>query len=162
MWQNRSVKIGYLRVSTEEQDTARQEDGLATLCDQLHVEKLSAASRQRPVFDKVLATLAAGDTLVVWDLDRAFRSPVDMLTCVADLRAREVDFQIVTLGIDTATQAGELVATMMAALARFERGRISPRSARDDAFGSLLIQSYGARRKNRTFGLSLTKGVLYL
>ncbi|MCI4665903.1 MAG: recombinase family protein [Neomegalonema sp.] len=128
MWHNDSVKIGYLRVSTEEQDTARQEDGLAALCDELHVERLSAVAKKRPVFDSVVAKLGEGGSLIVWDLDRAFRSPVDIPTCVADLNARGVKFQIVTLGIDTATEAGERVATMMAAVAQFERRIISRRT----------------------------------
>lgn len=122
------MKIGYLRVSTEEQDTGRQEDGLREICDELHVERLSAVAAKRPVFDAVIGKLDAGDSLVVWDLDRAFRSPVDMLLCFENLDGRGVQFQVVTLGVDTATEAGELVATMMAAVARFERRLIGRRT----------------------------------
>ena len=73
------MKIGYLRVSTKTQRPDRQINGLKDLCDQLYIETLSAVADKRPVFDKVLSTLKRGDTLFVWDLDRAFRSTEDAI-----------------------------------------------------------------------------------
>lgn len=122
------MKIGYLRVSKEDQDEARQVDGLEAICDELHVERVSAAAAKRPIFDEVLGRLDEGDSLVVWDLDRAFRSVLDMLLCLERLAKRGVKFHVVTLGVDTATEAGEMVATMMAAVARFERRLIARRT----------------------------------
>ncbi|MEL6979635.1 MAG: recombinase family protein [Pseudomonadota bacterium] len=101
---------------------------MEAICDELHVERVSAAAAKRPVFDAVIGKLTAGDSLVVWDLDRAFRSVVDMLLCLEDLDKRGVKFKIVNLGVDTATESGELVATMMAAVARFERRLIARRT----------------------------------
>lgn len=121
-------KIGYLRISTAKQRPDRQVDGLQALCDELHVEVLSAVSPRRPVYDAVIASLAAGDKLVVWDLDRAFRSVVDALTEAEKLRARGIEFEIVNLHIDTATPAGIFVYTMMSALAEFERRTLSQRT----------------------------------
>ena len=115
------MKIGYLRVSTEEQSPNRQIDGLKSHCDELHIEKLSAVSGSRPVYEAIKEKLQAGDTLVVWDLDRAFRSTVDALLEAEALRERGIEFQIVSLNVDTATPAGELVYTVMAAYAQFER-----------------------------------------
>lgn len=66
--------------------------------------------------------------LVVWDLDRAFRSVIDALTEAEKLRARGVDFQIATLHIDTSTPAGIFVYTMLSALAEFERRTLSQRT----------------------------------
>ncbi|WP_297339337.1 recombinase family protein, partial [Pseudophaeobacter sp.] len=109
------MKIGYLRVSTEDQNIARQADALRPICDELHVETLSAVAKSRPVFEAVLAKLTAGDTLVVWDLDRAFRNTKDALIHADNLQERGVNFQIVSLGVDTATADGRLAFTVVAA-----------------------------------------------
>ena len=71
------MKIGYLRVSTADQNHQRQIDSLKTVCDELYTETLSAINQKRPVFESVIKKLQAGDTLVVHNLDRAFlrRSP---------------------------------------------------------------------------------------
>ena len=121
-------KIGYLRVSTQEQRPDRQITGLSDLCDELHIEKMSAATTARPVYEAVIGKLRPGDTLVIWDLDRAYRSTVDALLEAEKLRAREIDFQIVSLQVDTSTPAGMLTYTVMAAFAEFERRMISKRT----------------------------------
>lgn len=121
-------KIAYVRVSTPDQRHDRQINGLKALCDELHVETLSATASKRPVYDKVLKTLQTGDMLVVWDLDRAFRSVVDALTEAEKLRHRGVHFQIANLHIDTSTPAGIFVYTMLSALAEFERRTLSQRT----------------------------------
>jgi len=121
-------KIAYIRVSTPEQRHDRQVLGLKDICDELHIETLSACSAKRPVYDRVIRRLKAGDMLVVWDLDRAFRSVVDALTEAEKLRVRGVHFQIANLHIDTTTPAGIFVYTMMSALAEFERRTLSQRT----------------------------------
>ncbi len=122
------MKIGYLRVSLEDQKEDRQQDGLKDLCDEIYVEKVSGASKKRPVYQEVIDRLQAGDTLVVWDLDRAFRSTVDALLEAEKLRRREIEFQIVNLNVDTATPSGELIYTVMAAFAQFERTNLIKRT----------------------------------
>ena len=122
------MKIGYLRVSLDHQKEDRQEDGLRALCDELYVEKISAACKIRPVYRQVVETLQPGDTLVVWDLDRAFRSTVDALLEAEKLRQRGIEFQIVNLNVDTATPSGELIYTVMAAFAQFERQNLIKRT----------------------------------
>ena len=121
-------KIAYVRVSTPDQRHDRQIEGLKALCDDLHVETLSACATRRPVYDRVLKTLEPGDMLVVWDLDRAFRSVVDALTEAEKLRQRGIHFTIASLHIDTSTPAGIFVYTMMSALAEFERRTLSQRT----------------------------------
>lgn len=122
------MKIGYLRVSLDHQKEDRQEDGLRALCDELYVEKISATCKIRPVYRQVVETLQPGDTLVVWDLDRAFRSTVDALLEAEKLRQRGIEFQIVNLNVDTATPSGELIYTVMAAFAQFERSNLIKRT----------------------------------
>jgi DNA invertase Pin-like site-specific DNA recombinase len=124
----KNKKIAYIRVSTSEQRHDRQVEGLRQFCDELHIETVSACGHSRPVLDRVLARLSPGDTLVVWDLDRAFRSVVDALTHAEALRARGVHFRIANLNIDTSTPAGIFVYTMISALAEFERRTLSQRT----------------------------------
>lgn len=113
-------KIGYLRVSTQEQRPDRQIDALEARCDALHIERLSAASRHRPVYETVMAELEPGDTFVVLDLDRAFRSVIDAVSTAERLLARGIGFEIVNLKVDTATPEGMYVYTVMSAGAALE------------------------------------------
>lgn len=121
-------KIGYLRVSTAEQSPARQVEGLKDICDELHVETLSAVSRRRPVYERVVAGLEAGDMLVIWDLDRAYRSAKDALHELDALHQRGVNFHIAKLNLDTTTPTGRFLYTIMGGLAEFERLTLSQRT----------------------------------
>lgn len=141
------TKIGYLRVSTQDQCPDRQVDGLRGRCDRLCLETLSAVSPRRPVFESVIEQLRAGDTLVVWDLDRAFRSVLDAVTQAERLRQKGVEFEIVSLQIDTATPAGMLVYTIMSAIAEFERRLLAQRTREGLASARLRGARLGRPRK---------------
>jgi DNA invertase Pin-like site-specific DNA recombinase len=121
-------KIGYLRVSRRDQCLDRQIDGLEETCDELRLEHISAASKVRPVFDQLIQDLNAGDSLVVWDLDRAFRSTIDAISHAEALTKRNIGFRILTLNVDTQTPDGMLIYTIMAAMAEHERRQISKRT----------------------------------
>ncbi|MBM1556232.1 recombinase family protein [Sulfitobacter mediterraneus] len=122
------MKIGYLRVSTEEQRPDRQIDALTPICDALHVEKLSATAKSRPVYERVINTLNAGDIFVIWDLDRAYRSAKDALNELDRLRERGIEIQIASINIDTSTPHGMLIYTFISGLAEFERRLLSERT----------------------------------
>lgn len=122
--------IAYLRVSTHQQSTDRQAYGLRDMADEFHVEHISAGAATRPVFERVLNALTRGDTFLVWDLDRAFRSTIDALQTAETLRKRGVALRIAQMSFDTSTEEGELFYTMVAAFARFER-RILARRTRE-------------------------------
>lgn len=134
-------KIGYLRVSTVDQDPDRQVDGLRDLCDELHVETLSAVSRRRPVYEAVTAALRAGDIFVIWDLDRAYRSAKDALGELDALQQRGIHFHIAKLSIDTTTPTGRFLYTVMGGLAEFERLTLSQRTRE----GLLAARRRGSR-----------------
>lgn len=121
-------RIGYIRVSTRGQLTDRQTKALEAECDALRIEHVSAVAAARPVFEAALAELNEGDTFVVLDLDRAFRSSIDAMLTADALRGRGVKMRILSLPIDTATAEGELFYTMVAAFANFERRIISRRT----------------------------------
>lgn len=154
------MKIGYMRVSKEEQKLDRQVDGLKSVCDRLHLEKVSAVADERPIFDTLFKTLKAGDTLVVWDLDRAFRSTVDAILCANELRERGVAFQIVSLNVDTSEPVGELVYSLVAAIAQFERRNISKRTK--EGLASAVKRGKILGRKRKLTGRRLRKAVQLL
>lgn len=122
------AKIGYMRVSTKEQLLDRQAAQLNEYCDDVHVERLSAVAKVRPVFDYLIASLQPHDTLVVTSLDRAFRSTVDAITQAEALLAREIDFEILNLRVDTKSADEMLSYSVIAAVATHERMRISERT----------------------------------
>lgn len=117
-----------MRVSTPAQFTDRQNLQLTEVCDEVHVEHVSAVAVMRPIFDAVVLALRPGDTLVVVDLDRAFRSAIDAIMTAQMLRERCVRFRVLSFPIDTASEEGELFFTILAAFAEFERKIIARRT----------------------------------
>jgi len=105
--------IGYARVSTNEQDLNLQLDALKQAgCsnDLIFVDKVSGVKTERPGLDKCLAELQAGDTLLVWRLDRLGRSMAHLVTLVQSLFERKIGFKSLCDGvIDTTTASGELI-----------------------------------------------------
>lgn len=126
--QSTPKRYGYIRVSTAYQQTDRQAMQLQAECDELHTERISAVASDRPVFDALMATLEAGDTFVVVDLDRAFRSAIDAILTSEALRARNVTFRILSFPFDTTSDEGELFFGIVAMFAQFERRIISRRT----------------------------------
>lgn len=122
------MKIGYLLVSTKDQCEDRQVDALKPICDELHIEKLSALAPVRPVYETVISKLKPGDTFVILDLDRAYRSANDALNELERLHARGIDIQIANLNVDTSTPFGKVIYTIISALAEFERAMLSDRT----------------------------------
>jgi len=121
-------KIGYLRVSTGDQRPDRQIDGLRDLCDEYYIEVLSAVSRKRPIYESVTKRLKAGDALVVWALDRAFRTVADAFIELDALRARGVKFHIATMQIDTDTADGRYHYGQLSLNAQYEREKLIERT----------------------------------
>jgi DNA invertase Pin-like site-specific DNA recombinase len=123
-------KIGYARVSTEDQNLDLQIAALqAAQCEVLFQDHgVSGASMTRPGLDQAFGYLEDGDTLVVWRLDRLGRSLSHLVNLIEELKRRTIHFQSLTESIDTTTSGGMLVFHMMAALAQFERSLIGERT----------------------------------
>ncbi|WP_426261806.1 recombinase family protein [Sphingomonas sp. DC1100-1] len=122
-------RIGYARVSTADQDLAPQLDVLrAKGCEPIYSEHASGKHADRPELAQAMKALRAGDTLVVWRLDRLGRSLPDLIATVNELADRGVAFESVTEAIDTTTASGKLVFNIFASLADFERHLIGERT----------------------------------
>ncbi len=123
------MKIGYARVSTQDQTAALQLDALrAAGCERIFEETASGANADRPGLADALAFARPGDVLVIWRLDRLGRSLRDLIDLAADLREREVELCSLQEAIDTTTAGGKMLFHIMAALAEFERNLIQERT----------------------------------
>ena len=122
-------RIGYARVSTDDQRLDLQKDALQRAgCIDIYEEKESGKQADRPALGYCRRALAAGDTLVVWRLDRLGRSLPDLVQIVSELEKAGVGFESLTERIETSSAAGKLVFHVFAALAEFERNVIRERT----------------------------------
>ncbi|MCS6121081.1 recombinase family protein [Shewanella baltica] len=123
-------KIGYARVSTDDQNLHLQRDALvAAGCEIIYEDKASGKSTARPELDNCLKALRLGDTLVVWRLDRLGRSLGDLVKVVTNLvDERGIGFLSIQEQIETNSASGKLIFHVFAALAEFERNLISERT----------------------------------
>ena len=121
--------IGYVRVSTNDQNTDLQRNALNCAgCELIFEDKISGTKSERPGLKKLLRTLSAGDTLVVWKLDRLGRSMRHLVVLVEELRERGINFRSLTDSIDTSTPMGHFFFHVMGALAEMERELIVERT----------------------------------
>ncbi len=125
------MKVGYARVSTDTQTHDAQIAALkAAGCGKIFTEVASGAKKARPVLSEVMGYLRpdAGDTLVVYKLDRVARSLPNLIEIMDHLKANGIEFQSVTEAIDTNTPGGRLLFHIVAAIAEFERDLIRERT----------------------------------
>ncbi|ECC6010205.1 recombinase family protein [Salmonella enterica] len=123
------ARIGYIRVSTNDQNTDLQRNALiSTECEQIFDDKMSGTKASRPGLNRALKRLQKGDTLVVWKLDRLGRSVKNLVALISELHERGIHFQSLTDCIDTSTSMGRFFFHVMSALAEMERELIVERT----------------------------------
>jgi len=121
--------IGYVRVSTNEQNTDLQRNALKSAdCELIFEDRISGKTSERPGLKKAMRCLQAGDTLVVWKLDRLGRSMRHLVMLTQQLHERGVNFRSLTDSIDTSTSMGRFFFHIMGALAEMERELIVERT----------------------------------
>lgn len=122
-------RIGYARVSTDDQHLDLQRDALQQAgCSVIYEETASGKGAARPELEQCRKALRPGDTLIVWRLDRLGRSLPDLVQIVAELEQKGIGFESITERIETGSAAGKLVFHVFAALAEFERHLIRERT----------------------------------
>lgn len=123
------IRIGYARVSTDDQNLALQQDALGVAgCQTIYEESASGKSAARLELDNCLKALRPGDSLVVWRLDRLGRSLSDLVAIITGLDERSIGFESLTEKIDSNSATGRLIFHVFAALAEFERNLIRERT----------------------------------
>ena len=121
--------IGYARVSTADQTLDLQKDALEKAgCTKIFTDTASGAKAERTGLDEALNYVRAGDTLVVWRLDRLGRSLNHLIETITGLNNRHIGFKSITESIDTTTSGGKLIFHIFGALAEFERDIIRERT----------------------------------
>lgn len=141
--------IGYARISTDDQNLAMQLDALRLAgCQQVFCDEgISGAATERRALNEALASLEAGDVLVVWKLDRLGRSLAHLIQITTRLEQDGIGFRSLSEAIDTTTASGRLLFHVMGAIAEFERGLISERTRAGMAAAKARGRHVGRERK---------------
>lgn len=122
------MNIGYVRVSTVEQNEARQIEGLKKYnVDKMFIEKISAKDANRPMLKEMIEFAREGDTIYVHDFSRLARSTKDLLDIVEKLQSKGVHLVSGKENLDTSTPTGKLMLTMIGAINTFERENLLER-----------------------------------
>jgi len=123
------MKIGYARVSTQDQKAELQIDALEKAgCQKIYLDKESGSKSSRPELDRLKDSLRAGDTLCVYRLDRLGRSLKDLISWMQELDNEGINFESLQEKIDTSTPTGKLIFHIFGAIAEFERDLIRERT----------------------------------
>ena len=122
------MKIGYVRVSTKEQNTARQEEIMKSLeVDKVYLDKMSGRNTDRPALLEMMNFVREGDSVVVESISRFARNTKDLLELTEQLNSKHVQFVSQKENIDTNTPAGKFMLTIFGAVAELEREYIRQR-----------------------------------
>ena len=122
------MKVGYVRVSTEGQNTARQEELMKELkAEKVYIDRTSGKSADRPELQKMMNFVREGDSVIVESISRFARNTKDLLELTEQLNSKHVQFVSQKENIDTNTPAGKFMLTIFGAVAELEREYIRQR-----------------------------------
>ena len=122
------MKVAYVRVSSVDQNEARQIEGLEKFgIEKWFTEKISGKDTNRPQLQSMLDFVREGDTVYIHDFSRLARSTKDLLDIVEKLNAKGVHLVSNKENIDSSTPTGKLMLTMIGAIAEFERQNLLER-----------------------------------
>jgi len=151
--------VGYARVSTLDQDTALQRDALQRAGVQRLYADSSSGVGPRPQLQIALDSLVAGDTLVVWKLDRIARSLQDLLAIRSRLKGIGADIKSLTEPLDTSSPFGEFTFQVLGAVAQLERSMIRERVIAGQAAARARGKRWG---KVRSLSDAELESIVYL
>ena len=122
--------VGYVRVSTKEQNIARQAELMAQLgAEKVFTDHMSGKNTERPELRKMMDFVREGDTVIVESISRFARNARDLLDLMEQLKVKKVDFVSQKEAIDTSTPTGKFMLAVLGALAELERENILERQA---------------------------------
>lgn len=144
------MRIGYARISTDDQDLSLQMSALEqSHCEKIFTDKVSGSQSDRPGLKSAFLHLRSGDTFVVWKLDRLGRGVKRLIELITNLESQNIHFQSLTEQIDTSTPAGRFFFHVMASLAQMERELIVERTQAGLA-AARLKGRIGGRKRSMT------------
>jgi DNA invertase Pin-like site-specific DNA recombinase len=137
-------RIGYIRISTPDQNIDRQEIALTEFkMDRFFIDKVSGKNKQRPELNKMLEYVREGDVVYIESISRLARSTKDLLALVKQLEDKRVDLISLKENIDTTTPQGRFVLTIFGALFELERENILQRQKEGIAVAKAKGKEFG-------------------
>lgn len=142
------MKVGYVRISTREQNTARQDELMKQLgVERVFTDKVSGKNTERPELHKMMEFVREGDSLTVESISRFARNTRDLLDLTAALEEKRVQFVSQKENIDTSTPTGKFMLALFGALAQLERENILERQAEGIAIAKAEGRMRGRPKK---------------
>ena len=156
------MKVGYVRVSTVEQNEERQIKALEEIgCSKIFVDKCSGKNTDRPKFKEMMNFVREGDTLYVSEFSRLARSTKDLLNIIDELKAKNVHVISQKENFDTSTPQGKFMLTVFAGIAEFERTLMLQRQAEGIAIAKAQGKYKGRLKKKRPADYEYYKNQYY-
>lgn len=142
------MKVGYVRISTKDQNTARQDELMEHLgVEKVYTDKVSGKNTDRPELRRMMDFVREGDVVIVESFSRFARNTRDLLDLMDTLKQKGVQFISMKENIDTESAAGKLMMVLFAALAQFERENLLERQAEGIAVAKVEGRMKGRPKK---------------